>query len=165
MEVINELNREQNFEKTMNDIMTEKNELMEGIDSLEPSLICMHTNERLFSVLSSRKDCKIIEDSNKYFKEYKRKYPNIAVNFMKNLQELEKLDTNNKNELCEELLKIIIDENFDSEYKMIKDKLYNNFSDFIFTKDNFIKMILLFQRIRAGISTIIIGKQDVEKLF
>ena len=167
MEVINELNREQNFEKIMKDIMTEKNKLMIKLDELEPSFICMHTNERFFSVLSSKIDCKIIEDSNKYFIEYKKKYPNIKVSFMKNLQELEKLDTNNKNELCEELLKIIIDENLqgDGDYKKIKEHLKKNFEDFLFTKDNFINMVMLYLRIRAGIPTILMGETGCGKTY
>ena len=62
---------------------------------------------------------------------------------------------------------MIIDENLegDGEYKKVKDALDYNFKDFVFTKDNFIKIVLLFLRIRAGISTIIMGETGSGKTY
>ena len=62
---------------------------------------------------------------------------------------------------------MIIDENLegDGEYKKVKDALDYNFKDFVFTKDNFIKIALLFLRIRAGISTIIMGETGCGKTY
>ena len=83
-------------------------------------------------------------------------------NQVKNPTELEA-----DNDICNELLKLIIDENLqnDGKHKKIKDALKNNFKDYVFTKDNFKKMTLLFLRIRAGIPTILMGETGSGKTF
>ena len=43
--------------------------------------------------------------------------------------------------------------------------LKDNFKDYVITKDNFIKMVLLFLRISAGIPTIIMGETGCGKTY
>ena len=86
---------------------------------------------------------------------------------MKTPSELDEEKSLNDNNLCKELLKIIIDENLqgDGDYKKIKEHLKNNFEDFLFTKDNFINMVMLYLRIRAGIPTILMGETGCGKTY
>ena len=162
--VLKESDRENNFETISSKLILEKNSQMKDIDKLNPSLICMHNNENFLSIISSNFSCEILKAIKIYINNIKTKYKTI-IDYVKNPTELEQdLD---KKKLSHELLKIIIDENFkgDGEYKKINDALEYNFKDFVFTKDNFIKMVLIYLRIKAGISTIIMGETGCGKTY
>ena len=52
-----------------------------------------------------------------------------------------------------------------SKYENIEAILDNRFKDYVFTMDNYLKMALLFLRLRAGIPTIIIGETGCGKTY
>ena len=152
----------------MDKIRKHKNKVMDNFDTLEPSFICMYTNERLFSIISSNDNCQLLQDIKFYLHQLKLVFPKFVDDNIKNPKELEKeIDKNNQNKLCEELIKIIVDENLNgsAEYINIKNNLSSHMVDFTFTRDNFIKMVFLFLRIRAGISTIIMGETGCGKTY
>ena len=64
-----------------------------------------------------------------------------------------------------ELLKLIIEENLEGDDENIIISLQKNYNDYLFTEDNFIKMALVFLRIRAGIPTIIMGETGCGKTY
>ena len=167
--ILIESDREKNFEEISGKIIKEKNKQIKNIDTLEPSLICMHNSERFLSVISSNNNSEILKNINFHIKEINSnysKYDNYKPqDYLENLTVLEKDE--NKKKLSYELFKMIIDENLegDGKYKKVKDALDYNFKDFVFTKDNFIKIVLLFLRIRAGISTIIMGETGCGKTY
>ena len=71
-------------------------------------------------------------------------------NYWINLKMKTPLELENKGKLLDEILKIITD----------NDKVANTF-----TRENFIKMFLLVMRIRANISTILMGETDSGKTY
>ena len=164
----NELEREKNFESISSKIVIEKNVQMEKIGNLKPSFICMHNNQNFLSILSSDENCEILKFINKYINHLNSEYSSKNSIFMENIKNLSQLNREkDKIKLRHELFKIIIDENFqgDGEYIKIDSALTENFKDYVFTKDNFIKMVLLFLRISAGIPTIIMGETGCGKTY
>ena len=65
--------------------------------------------------------------------------------------------------LLDELLRIITDE--DKVIDNIKTIVSEKFKNYVFTRDNFIKMILLILRIRAGLPTILMGETGCGKTY
>ena len=165
------LDEKKNYEDKIKIFQNNQKEKSKKIDKLNPSFIAMHENENLFSIISSNKTCEILI------------YINVHISFInadfssnpkfkklepvKTPSELDEKKSLNDNNLCKELLKIIIDENLqgDGDYKKIKEHLKNNFEDFLFTKDNFINMVMLYLRIRAGIPTILMGETGCGKTY
>ena len=157
---IDESIRKENHEKILSEFQSMK--FLVDLDNLNPSLIAFHNNENLFSLISSNKYCEILKNMNIYIDKINNFYSNLPkLDPIKNPSGL------NKDKYCEELLKLIIDENIlkDREYTKIKNALKNNFEDYVFSKDNFLKMALLFIRIRAGIPTILMGETGSGKTY
>ena len=155
-----ESERETNFEKKMYEIQKEKNKI--NYNKIQPSLIGLQNDGNFVSIISSNDNCELLRDINKHIKEINKQF-NLNLDYIKKPIEY------NNNELRRELLKIIVDENFldngKLKYENIEDILNNIFNDYVFTLDNFIKMVLLFLRIRAGIPTVIIGETGCGKTY
>ena len=180
---IDESIRKENHEKILSEF--QKMKFLVNLDKLNPSLIAFHNNKNLFSLISSNKSCKISQNINTYINEINTFYSNLPKETpkykkilkkkksfeeqVKNPEELERENDENKeiDKLRDELLKLIIDENIqnDGSYEKIKKALKENFEEYVFTKDNFIKMSLLFLRIRDGIPTILMGETGSGKTF
>ena len=161
---INELERKEKYELILSEFQISKQSENNEIEKLNPSLIGMHENERLFSFFSSNKNCAISINIRQYIGEINNR---LISNYPKNPIELEK--DNNINSYIDELLNLIIDENLkgDGEYKHIKESIESQdyFKNYVFTKDNFVKIALLFLRIRAGIPTILMGETGSGKTY
>ena len=157
---LKESDRETNFQKKIYEIQQEKNKI--NYNKLSPSLIALQNDGNFVSLISSNDNCELFNDINNHIKEINENYK-LALEYIK-----KPIEYNDK-ELRRELLKIIVDENFlnneKSNYEYIEDILDKSFEDYVFTLDNFIKMVLLFLRIRAGIPTIIIGETGCGKTY
>ena len=165
------LDERKNYEDKIKIFQYNQKEKSKKIDKLNPSFIAMHENENLFSIISSNKNCEILKNINVHISNINAAFSSNPTfkkfELVKTPSELDEEKSLNDNNLCKELLKIIIDENLqgDGDYKKIKEHLKNNFEDFLFTKDNFINMVMLYLRIRAGIPTILMGETGCGKTY
>ena len=122
----------------------------------------MHSDGNFLSVISSNNNDELIETINNHIKL-------INIQFKLNLEYIRNLNELKSEEYRRELLKIIVDENMldngQSKYENIEAVLDQKFNDYVFTMDNYLKMVLLFLRLRAGISTIIMGETGCGKTY
>ena len=158
--VINEEKRKNNFEEIVEIVNIIQNEKIENYNQLTQSLVGMHSNGMFLTIISSKDNSEIILQINEYIKSINEQISKVKL---KNLQNPNKLEDS---ELFDELLKLIIVEEdlVYKEYK-IKKAIKSTFDDYIFTFDNFLKMALIFLRIRAGIPTILMGETGCGKTY
>ena len=140
MKILKESERETNFEKKISEIQHEKNKI--NYNKINPSLIALQNDGNFVSLISSNDNCEILKDINNHIKEINEQnkfYKFLALEYIKKPIEFD------DKELRRELLKIIVDENFlnneKSKYEYIENILDNSFKDYVFTLDNFTKMV------------------------
>ena len=155
-----ESEREINFEKILGELEQEKKKI--NYSKINPCLIGLHNDGNFLSVISSNNNDELIETINNHIKL-------INIQFKLNLEYIRNLNELKSEEYRRELLKIIVDENMldngQSKYENIEAVLDQKFNDYVFTMDNYLKMVLLFLRLRAGISTIIMGETGCGKTY
>ena len=155
----NNRDREKIYDNFIEELENKMEDSIISYDKINPSILAFHDKGILFSIISTNKDDKKYIQVNKYlyslFLEY---YPNNEYKMMKTPIELEK-----DGKLLDELLRIITDE--DKVIDNIKTIVSEKFKNYVFTRDNFIKMILLILRIRAGLPTILMGETGCGKTY
>ena len=155
-----ESEREINFQRIKSEF--EKEKKMINYDTLNPCLIGLHSDGNFLSVISSNNDNELIKAINNHIKL-------INIQFKLNWEYIKNPNELKSEEYRRELLKIIVDENMldngQSKYENIEAILDHKFKDYVFTMDNYLKMVLLFLRLRAGIPTIIIGETGSGKTY
>ena len=125
-------------------------------DDINPSIIAFHNGGIRFSIISNDKNDKIFLQINKYFRYFHQEM--IKLNIGKKLKILKDLEKDE--ELLDEILEIISYSDFK---ELIKKAVKEEFPNYVFTRDNFVKMVLLIIRIRAGIPTILMGETGCGK--
>ena len=112
--------------------------------------------------LDIEKDRKLLDNKLEYLK--KEKNEKLMEKILENLKK-SKIETplqlEKDGKLLDNILEIIAVEK--GEIDFIKDYIKENFSSYVFTRDNYIKMFLLIMRIRAGIPTILMGETGCGK--
>ena len=130
-------------------------------DNINPSILAFHNNGIRFSIISN--DENDFLQINKYFRYFHQEMRNLNIGKkLKILRDLEKDE-----ELIDEILEIISysdikeaikekfqikDEELLDELEIVKKAIKEKFPNYVFTRDNFVKMVLLIIRIRAYIN-------------
>ena len=149
--------REKNYNDIILDLTNKKESTIINYDEIKNSILAFHDEGILFSIITNNNEDIISKQLNTYLYNYSQIY-NEKENIIKIPIQLEK-----DGELLDELLKII--NNNEKQRKIINSIITEKFSDFIFTRDNYLKMFLLIQRIRSNIPTIIMGETGCGKTY
>ena len=146
-------------------------------DDINPSILAFHDNGIRFSIISNDEKDKIFLQINEYFSYFHQEMRNL--NTGKKLKIL--IDLEKDRELLDEILQIISysdikeaneaikkkfqidDKELLDELEIIKKAVKEKFPNYVFTRDNFVKMVLLIIRIRSGIPTILMGETGCGK--
>ena len=166
-EKINELStivyndeREKKYDEFIEQLQNKMEDSIISYDKINPSILFFHDsdNDIRFSIISNDENDEILNQVNIYFDLINSYFHDKTNSRIETPLMLEK-----EGKLLDEILKIITEDK--NIIKNIKDIVENNFKDFTFTIDNYIKMLLLIMRIRAGIPTILMGETGCGKTY
>ena len=156
--------KEYKFDSFIQELQDKMQDSIIDFDNINPSILAFHEEGILFSIISTNENDEKLNLINKHYSwvnsELKR-YENFnSKNLISKVKTPKQLES--ENILLDELLKIITEDT----HKINKIKYIfqdNKFINYVFTRDNFIKMFLLIMRIRAEIPTILMGETGCGK--